>query len=210
MGSLNQFLIVTFSQPPSSSNCFGYLHPHPLPPQSPFRCGWSPLQRLWCLFRQISFFICILVCLTDANLLIKISPKESGNSCLRFLCKVLKFTDIIAGNLFCSVSINVTVWKCWVSLKLYLPRNVVFQPVKPSNKIYIPWQHNENCQRFAKSPDGKQVFFFFSFQVPLSKQVQYYNRSGPWSSTTYNFDTQKVLSFRPVTFTYVIMMHRKR
>ena len=164
MGSLNQFLIVTFSQPPSSSNCFGYLHPHPLPPQSPFRCGWSPLQRLWCLFRQISFFICILVCLTDANLLIKISPKESGNSCLRFLCKVLKFGDIIAGNLFCSVSINVTVWKCWVSLKLYLPRNVVFQPVKPSNKIYIPWQHNENCQRFAKSPDGKQVFFFLVFK----------------------------------------------
>lgn len=210
MGSLNQSLIVTFSQPPSSSNCFGYLHPHPLPPQSPFRCGWSPLQRLWCLFRQISFFICILVCLTDANLLIKISPKESGNSCLRFLCKVLKFRDIIAGNLFCSVSINVTVWKCWVSLKLYLPRNVVFNQLNPPTKsIFL-----DNIMKTVRDSQNllmaNRFFFFFSFQAPLSKQVQYYNRSGPWSSTTYNFDTQKVLSFRPVTFTYVIMMHRKR
>ena len=124
-----------------------------------------------------------------------------------FLCKVLNFRDIIVGNSFCSVSINVTVWKCWVSLKLSSEKRS-FQSVKPSNKIYIPWQHNENRQRFAKS-GGKQAFFF-SFQVPLSKQVQYYNRNGPWSSTTYNFDTQKVLSFRPVTFTYVIIMHRKR
>ena len=76
-------VVVLVSKAPNLGG--GGQHPHPLPPQSPFGYGWSPLQRLWCLFRQINYFTDILVCLTDANLLIKISLRESGNSRLRFL-----------------------------------------------------------------------------------------------------------------------------
>ena len=79
-----------------------------------------------------------------------------------FLCKVLNFRDIIVGNSFCSVSINVTVWKCWVSLKLSSEKRS-FQSVKPYNKIYIPWQHNENRQRFAKSGANRGFFLVFKY-----------------------------------------------